>query len=90
MRKLFVFIWNLLNPKQQISYWKSVSFNRIKEGDTIRVNVGFNHFKTEGVVSRKVTGKDNYVWCDVISPTGKYIRSFTASASYGKFEKLIA
>lgn len=57
-------------------------------GDLVKVNVGFGG-RLQGIVSRVVlNGHDAYCWIDEYSPSGKYLRSGTASFSYCVFEYL--
>ena len=57
-------------------------------GDKVKVRVGFGGC-LNGIVSRVVTNDhDAYCWIDEYSPSGKWLRSGTASFSYCVFEYL--
>lgn len=57
-------------------------------GDKVKVSVGFGGY-LKGTVSRIVINDhDAYCWIDEYSPTGKWLRSGTASFSYCVFEYL--
>lgn len=82
-------IFSLLFDRTKQPKWRHVHFKDININDKIRVNVGFSHYKTEGIVSSKTSvdvGAGTYVWCDQFSTSGKLIHCFTASESYGEFE----
>lgn len=67
--------------------WKTISFFKLLEGDYVRVAVGFNRTKQEGVIRERITSdQDNYVWIDTLDSYGNVIKSFTASADYCIFE----
>lgn len=57
-------------------------------GDKVKVRVGFGGY-LNGTVSRVVINDhDAYCWIDEYSPSGKWLRSGTASFSYCVFEYL--
>lgn len=57
-------------------------------GDKVKVKVGFGS-SVKGTVSRVVINdQDAYCWIDEYSPSGKWLRSSTASFSYCVFEYL--
>lgn len=67
--------------------WRTICFSKLLEGDYIRVAVGFNSVKQEGVITQKiVTDEDNYVLIDTLNSNGEVIKTFTASQDYCIFE----
>lgn len=57
-------------------------------GDKVKVDIGFGSC-LEGIVSRVViTEHDAYCWIDEYGPSGKLLRSGTASFSYCLFKYL--
>lgn len=79
-------VWRIWFP-QPLPKWRQIKFDKLRPGDKIRVNVGFENRKQIGVVST-IMKDQGYMWCDIDGKTGRYLRSFTASASYGQFEVL--
>lgn len=56
-----------------------------KQGDKVKVAVGFNTYLNEGIVSSVY---EDYCWIEQFTRDGKYLRGFTASFSYVKFHYL--
>lgn len=80
-----IHVWKSIRLLLLGSGWKNISFDKIKPGDMIRVNVGFSPIKRVGIV-RSV--HDTYLWCDTFNRKGLETPMFTASKSYGRFERL--
>ena len=79
---ILIIIWIILEHYKdynKLPKWKYISFDDIKVGDKIRVNVGFNCHKTEGIVSA-IYRESGYLWFS------SSIHYSTASESYGNFE----
>lgn len=61
---------------------KTLFKRKPETGDKVKVAVGFDNYQNEGIVS---TVHKDYCWIDQFSPSGEFLRSFTASFSYANF-----